>query len=91
MRRRTVRELANALHAAEQACRDMAASGDIEPMKKAVARGVSANLLRGNYPLVQELGGEKGIQFSFTWTPLRGVPADVISTSWHLRRFNSLS
>lgn len=76
--RRTVKTLANALHAAELACRDVAATGDIEPMKKAVAHGVSANLCEAVIGLFRA-SGEKGLQFSFSWTPLRGIPNDAVS------------
>jgi hypothetical protein len=76
--RKTVKTLAKALHAAEQACRDVAVSGDIEPMKKAVASGVSANLCEAIIGLYRA-SGEKGIQFSFSWTPMRGIPEDVVS------------
>ena len=76
--RKTVKTLARALHAAEQACREVAASSDIEPMKKAVASGVSANLCEAIIGLYRA-SGDKGIQFGFSWTPMRGVPADVVS------------
>ena len=76
--RKTVKTLARALHAAEQACREVAASSNIEPMKKAVASGVSANLCEAIIGLYRA-SGDKGIQFGFSWTPMRGVPADVVS------------
>lgn len=76
--RKTVKTLAKALYAAEQACREVATSGDIEPMKKAVASGVSANLCEAIIGLYRA-SGDKGIQFSFSWTPMRGIPADVVS------------
>ena len=76
--RRTVKTLARALHVAEQACREVAASGDIEPMKKAVASGVSANLCEAIIGLYRA-SGEKGIQFSFSWTPMRGIPDGIAS------------
>ena len=76
--RRTVKTLAKALHAAEQACREVATSGGIEPMKKAVASGVSANLCEAIIGLYRA-SGEKGIQFAFSWTPMRGIPDGVVS------------
>ncbi len=78
--RKTVRTLAQAIHAAELACREVAVSGDIEPMKRAVANGVSANLCEALVGLYRA-SGEKGLQFSFSWTPLRGIPQDVVSQS----------
>lgn len=76
--RKTVRTLAGALHAAEQACREMAASSNIEPMKKAVELGVSANLCEAIIGL-HKASGDRGIQFSFSWTPSRGIPPDAVS------------
>jgi len=76
--RKTVKTLAGALHAAEQACREVAASGDIEPMKKAVASGVSANLCEAIIGLYRA-SGDKGMQFSFSWTPTRGIPEGIVS------------
>ena len=76
--RKTVKTLAIALQAAEQACREVAASGTIEPMKRAVAKGVSANLCEAIIGLYKA-SGDKSLQFSFSWTPTRGIPADVVS------------
>ena len=78
--RRTVKTLANALNAVEIACREVAAKGDIQPMKLAVARGVSANLCEALIGL--HLGsGQKGMTFSFSWAPIRGVPPDTTSVA----------
>jgi hypothetical protein len=78
--RRTVETLAKALHAAELACREVATTGQIQPMKDAVASGVSANLCEALITLYRA-SGERGVQFSFSWTPLRGTPEGVVSES----------
>ena len=76
--RKTVRVLAQAVHALEQASREVAVTGDIEPMKAAVAQGVSANLCEAIIGLHEGSGG-KGVEFNFSWAPLRGVPPGVVS------------
>ena len=79
--RRTVRVLAQALQQVSIAGRETAASGDFAPMKRAVARGVSANLCDALVAMHQ-CCGEKGVDFRFSWAPSRGAPAetrDVIS------------
>jgi hypothetical protein len=76
--RRTVRILAQALEQVAIAGCETAATGDFAPMKKAVARGVSANLCDALVSLHQ-CGGQKGIDFRFTWAPSRGVPASTKS------------
>lgn len=77
--RKTVKILAQAVHALEQASREVALTGEIEPMRAAVERGVSANLCEAIIGL-HEGSGEKGVEFTFSWAPLRGTPANVIST-----------
>ena len=78
--RQTVRTLANALNSVEIACREVAAKGDIAPMKIAVNRGVSANLCEALVGL--HFGaGEKGVNFSFSWAPIRGIPQDTVSSA----------
>lgn len=74
--RRTMRTLAEAVHALEVASREVAATGELEPMKLAVQRGVSANLCEAIIGL-HEGSGEKGVEFAFSWAPLRGVPEGV--------------
>ncbi|MBV8213394.1 MAG: hypothetical protein JOZ08_09250 [Verrucomicrobia bacterium] len=76
--RKTVRVLAQAVYALVVASRDVALTGGIEPMKAAVARGVSANLCEAIVGL-HEGSGEKGVEFSFSWAPLRGAPSNVVS------------
>jgi hypothetical protein len=79
--RRTVKTLADSLNAVEMACREIASTGDIEPMKRAVTRGVSANLCEAIIGL--HVGsGEKGISFTFSWAPIRGIPRDTISKAF---------
>lgn len=74
--RRTMRTLAEAVHALEVASREVAATGELEPMKLAVQRGVSANLCEAIIGL-HEGSGEKGVEFAFSWAPLRDVPVSV--------------
>ena len=74
--RKTMRTLAEAVHALELASREVAVSGELEPMKRAVQRGVSANLCEAIIGL-HEGSGEKGVEFAFSWAPLRDVPANV--------------
>lgn len=76
--RKAVKVLAQALHALEKASQEVAVTGKIEPMKAAVAMGVSANLCEAIVGL-NEGSGEKGVEFSFSWAPLRGAPPDVVS------------
>lgn len=74
--RRTMRTLAEAVHALEIASREVAVTGELEPMKAAVRRGVSANLCEAIIGL-HEGSGEKGVEFAFSWAPLRDVPESV--------------
>jgi hypothetical protein len=76
--RKTVKTLAHALHAVEIACREVATTGKIDPMKKAVEVGVSANLCEAIIGM-HEGTGEKGILFTFSWAPLRGIPVNTVS------------
>jgi len=77
--RRTVRILAQAIEHVSIAGRETAATGDFAPMKKAVARGVSANLCEALVAL-HHCSGEKGVDFRFTWAPSRGVPEKTRSS-----------
>jgi len=77
--RRTVRILAQALEEVSNACRVSASTGDLTPMKNAVARGVSANLCDALVAL-HHASGEKGIDFRFTWAPSRGIPRNTKSS-----------
>ena len=74
--RRTMRTLAEAVHSIELASREVAATGRIEPMRRAVQLGVSANLCEAIIGL-HEGSGERGIEFAFSWAPLRQPPAGV--------------
>ena len=74
--RKTMRTLAEAIHALETASREVAATGELQPMKVAVQRGVSANLCEAIIGLHEGSGG-KGIEFAFSWAPLRDVAATV--------------
>ncbi len=74
--RKTMRTLAEAVHALEAASREVAATSELEPMKLAVRRGVSANLCEAIIGL-HEGSGEKGVEFAFSWAPLRDVPSNV--------------
>jgi len=74
--RRTMRTLAEAVHALELASREVAATGRIEPMQRAVQAGVSANLCEAIIGL-HEGSGERGIEFNFSWAPLRLPPPGV--------------
>jgi hypothetical protein len=76
--RRTVRVLAEALEAIGSAVREAAVTGKIDPMKAAVERGVSANLCEAILGL-DEGGGGKGVEFTFSWSPSRGVPSHTRS------------
>jgi len=76
--RRTVRILAQAIEQVSIAGRETATTGDFAPMKRAVARGVSANLCDALVALHQ-CSGEKGVDFRFTWAPSRGVPENTKS------------
>jgi hypothetical protein len=76
--RRTVRILAQTIEQVAIAGRETAATGDFAPMKRAVVRGVSANLCDALVALHQ-CSGEKGIDFRFTWAPSRGVPESTKS------------
>jgi hypothetical protein len=78
--RRTVKTLAHALHAIEIACREVASTGKIDAMKNAVDLGVSANLCEAIVGMHKGTG-EKGILFSFSWAPLRGIPINTTSTA----------
>ncbi|HEV7866766.1 MAG TPA: hypothetical protein VGO90_03735 [Chthoniobacteraceae bacterium] len=74
--RKTMRTLAEAISALEVASREVAASGELDPMKRAVQRGVSANLCEAIIGL-HEGGGERGVEFAFSWAPLREAPANI--------------
>lgn len=74
--RRTMRTLAEAISALESASREVAATGELRPMRTAVLRGVSANLCEAILGL-HDGSGEMGVEFSFSWAPLRGVPPGV--------------
>lgn len=74
--RRTMRTLAEAIQALEVASREVAVTGELEPMKRAVRRGVSANLCEAIIGL-HEGSGEKGVEFAFSWAPLRAMPKGV--------------
>lgn len=74
--RRTMRTLAEALQTLALAALDVAMGSGIEPMRRAVQRGVSANLCEAIVGLHDGLG-EKGVEFAFSWAPLREVPASV--------------
>jgi hypothetical protein len=76
--RRTVRTLAEALQAVAKACREVASTNELGPMKAAVKHGVSANLCEAIIGLDRG-GGEKGVEFSFSWAPSRGVPVGIES------------
>jgi hypothetical protein len=78
--RRTVRTLAQGIRAIELACLEVATSGKIDPMKRAVELGVSANLCEAIIGM-HEGAGEKGILFTFSWAPLRGIPNHTSSTA----------
>jgi len=78
--RKTVKTLAHALHAVDIACREVATTGQIDPMRNAVERGVSANLCEAIIGM-HEGTGEKGIVFTISWAPLRGVPRDIVSNT----------
>ncbi len=77
--RRTVRVLAEALEAVASAVREAAVTGEIDPMKAAVERGVSANLCEAILGL-DEGGGGKGVEFTFSWSPSRGIPSHTKSS-----------
>jgi hypothetical protein len=74
--RKVVRTLAEAIFALERAARSVAATSDPTPMREAVGRGVSANLCEAIIGL-HEGCGEKGVEFAFSWAPLRPVPDKV--------------
>jgi hypothetical protein len=74
--RKTVRILAQGLAAVARACRDVAASGNIDPMREAISEGVSANLCEAIMGLHRG-SGEQGVDFSFSWAPSRGIPTGV--------------
>ena len=76
--RKTVKTLAHALNAVEIACREVASTGKFDPMMKAVELGVSANLCEAIIGM-HEGTGEKGILFTFSWAPLRGIPINTVS------------
>lgn len=76
--RRTVRILAQAIEQVSIAGRETAATGDFAPMKRAVSRGVSANLCDALVAL-HYCSGEKGVDFRFTWAPSRGAPDNTKS------------
>lgn len=71
-----MRTLAEAVHTIEIASREVAATGRIEPMQRAIHRGVSANLCEAIIGL-HEGSGERGIEFAFSWSPLRQPNAEV--------------
>ena len=77
--RRTVRVLAEALGAIASAVREAAVTGEIDPMKAAVERGVSANLCEAILGL-DEGGGGKGVEFTFSWSASRGIPSHAKSS-----------
>jgi hypothetical protein len=76
--RRTVRILSQALGRLASACNESMAKGDIEPMRRSVPQGVSANLCDAIIALHQ-CGGGRGLDFSFSWAPSRGQPVDPIN------------
>jgi hypothetical protein len=76
--RRTVRILSQALGRLSSACNESMTSGDIEPMRRSVPQGVSANLCDAIIALHQ-CGGARGLDFSFSWAPSRGLPVDAIN------------
>jgi hypothetical protein len=71
--RRTVRTLSEALVALADATREATATAEFEPIRASVSRGVSANLCEAILGLHQS-GGERGVEFSFTWAASRGAP-----------------
>jgi hypothetical protein len=77
--RRTVRVLAEALEAIGLAAREAAVTGKIDPMRAAVDRGVSANLCEAILGL-DNGGGGKGVEFTFSWSPSRGIPSHTRSS-----------
>ncbi len=76
--RRVVRVLAQALEQAAISGRETAATGSFEPMRRAVGRGVSANLCDALVALNQ-CSGDRGVDFSFFWAPSRGLPDETKS------------
>jgi hypothetical protein len=71
--RRTVRTLSEALVALASATREATATAELEPIRAAVNRGVSANLCEAILGL-HHSGGGRGLEFSFTWAASRGAP-----------------
>jgi hypothetical protein len=71
--RRTVRILSEALLAINSATQEAAFSKTPDALLSAVQRGVSANLCEAILGM-HEGGGERGIDFSFFWSPTRGTP-----------------
>jgi hypothetical protein len=61
------------LVALDSAAREASATAELQPMRAAVQRGVSANLCEAILGL-NEGGGKSGVEFAFSWAPSRGAP-----------------
>lgn len=75
--RKTVRTLSEALLAMQTASQEMALTGKFEPMQAAVEKGVSANMCEAIVGL-HAGGGERGVELTFSWSPLRGAPLNSV-------------
>lgn len=71
--RRAMRTLALALESAASGITETAITGSISPMLDRVSAGVSANLCDALASL-QEVGGDKDLEFTFSWAPTRRPP-----------------
>jgi hypothetical protein len=61
----------------QTASQEMALTGKFEPMQAAVEKGVSANLCEAIVGL-HAGGGERGVELTFSWSPLRGAPLNSV-------------
>jgi hypothetical protein len=71
--RRTVRVLAEALRSLSEASEVVAITNALDPMRAAVAQGVSANLCEAILGLNYS-SGNAGLDFSFSWETSNGIP-----------------
>jgi len=71
--RRATATLARALEAVQGAAERTAATGRLDAFQAAIAAGVSANLCQALVGMAGEGDAVQGLQFDFSWSPIRPV------------------
>lgn len=74
--RKVMLTLASGLSHAHRAAESAALGGGIEPFKEAIQHGASANLCEAIVGLYEGCG-QTSVEFSFSFSPLRGLPSAV--------------